>query len=235
MRKLTALLLALALTLGLSTAFADTKITVTGSGEVLIPADVAVISLGVNVRSAEAPSAQAEANEVIAKIREALTAAGIDEEDISTGYINLYAAYDYSSSVERITGYNASSTLAVKVTDMSRVGEVIDLAFGAGANMLDGVSFSAKDDTAARAEALKAAVADAKAKADVLAEAAGLGKLELENITEGGVYAYDSGANNFSAKGMITEQAEDAATVIRAAKICVSASVTITYEAKEKK
>lgn len=235
MRKLTALLLALALTLGLTAAFADTKITVTGSGEVLIPADVAVISLGVNVRSAEAPSAQAEANEVIAKIREALTAAGIDEEDISTGYINLYAAYDYSSSVERITGYNASSTLAVKVTDMTRVGEVIDLAFGAGANMLDGVSFSAKDDTAARAEALKAAVADAKAKADVLAEAAGLGKLELENITEGGVYAYDSGANNFSAKGMITEQAEDAATVIRAAKICVSASVTITYEAKEKK
>ena len=235
MRKLTALLLALALTLGLSAAFADTKVTVTGSGEVLIPADVAVISLGVNVRSAEAPSAQAEANEVIAKIREALTAAGIDEEDISTGYINLYAAYDYSSSVERITGYNASSTLAVKVTDMTRVGEVIDLAFGAGANMLDGVSFSAKDDTAARAEALKAAVADAKAKADVLAEAAGLGKLELENITEGGVYAYDSGANNFSAKGMITEQAEDAATVIRAAKICVSASVTITYEAKEKK
>ena len=235
MRKLTALLLALALTLGLSAAFADTKITVTGSGEVLIPADVAVISLGVNVRSAEAPRAQAEANEVIAKIREALTAAGIDEEDISTGYINLYAAYDYSSSVERITGYNASSTLAVKVTDMTRVGEVIDLAFGAGANMLDGVSFSAKDDTAARAEALKAAVADAKAKADVLAEAAGLGKLELENITEGGIYAYDSGANNFSAKGMITEQAEDAATVIRAAKICVSASVTITYEAKEKK
>ena len=234
MRKLTALLLALALTLGLSAAFADTKITVTGSGEVLIPADVAVISLGVNVRSAEAPSAQAEANEVIAKIREALTAAGIDEEDISTGYINLYAAYDYSSSVERITGYNASSTLAVKVTDMTRVGEVIDLAFGAGANMLDGVSFSAKDDTAVRAEALKAAVADAKAKADVLAEAAGLGKLELENITEGGVYAYDSGANNFSAKGMITEQAEDAATVIRAAKICVSASVTITYEAKQK-
>ena len=235
MRKLTALLLALALTLGLSAAFADTKITVTGSGEVLIPADVAVISLGVNVRSAEAPSAQAEANEVIAKIREALTAAGIDEEDISTGYINLYAAYDYSSSVERITGYNASSTLAVKVTDMTRVGEVIDLAFGAGANMLDGVSFSAKDDTAARAEALKAAVADAKAKADVLAEAAGLGKLEIDSSAESGVYAYDSGANNFSAKGMITEQAEDAATVIRAAKICVSASVTITYEAKEKK
>ena len=233
MRKLTALLLALALTLGLSAAFADTKITVTGSGEVPIPADVAVISLGVNVRSAEAPSAQAEANEVIAKIREALTAAGIDEEDISTGYINLYAAYDYSSSVERITGYNASSTLAVKVTDMTRVGEVIDLAFGAGANMLDGVSFSAKDDTAARAEALKAAVADAKAKAAVLAEAAGLGELEIEEIREGSVISFDSGANNFAlSKVAGTEEAMDAATVVRAAKICVSAAVTVTFKVK---
>ena len=233
MRKLTALLLALALTLGLSAAFADTKITVTGSGEVLIPADVAVISLGVNVRSAEAPSAQAEANEVIAKIREALTAAGIDEEDISTGYINLYAAYDYSSSVERITGYNASSTLAVKVTDMTRVGEVIDLAFGAGANMLDGVSFSVQDETAARADALRMAVEDAKAKAAVLAEAAGFTNLEIENIQENGVYAYDSGANNFAVKAAgMAESAADAATIIHAAKISVNANIIITFEVK---
>lgn len=234
MRKLIALFLALALCLGAASALADRTITVSGTGEILVPADTAVVSIGVTCRDKDALKAQSQANETIAAIRAALTATGFSEEDISTGYINLYAAYDYSSSVERITGYNASSTLAVKVTDMTRVGEVIDLAFGAGANMLDGVSFSAKDDTAARAEALKAAVADAKAKADVLAEAAGLGKLELENITEGGIYAYDSGANNFSAKGMITEQAEDAATVIRAAKICVSASVTITYEAKQK-
>ena len=232
MRKLTAVLLVLALVLGLSSAFADSKISVTGSGEVLIPADVAVVSLGVNVRRAEAPAAQAEANEVIARIREALTGAGFDEEDISTGYINLYAAYDYSSYVETITGYNASSTLAVKVTDMARVGEVIDLAFGAGANMLDGVSFSAKDDAAARAEALKAAVEDAKSKAAVLAEAAGFGEMEIESISEGGVYAYDSGANNFAAKITGERAAGDAATVVRAAKICVSASVTIVFETK---
>ena len=233
MRKLTALLLALALTLGLSAAFADTKITVTGSGEVLIPADVAVISLGVNVRSAEAPSAQAEANEVIAKIREALTAAGIDEEDISTGYINLYAAYDYSSSVERITGYNASSTLAVKVTDMTRVGEVIDLAFGAGANTLDGVSFSVSDDTEARAEALKAAVQNAADKANVLAEAASLTRLEIKSIQEGSVHSYENDTGNFSVRANGKAVAEmDEATVVRAAKIVVSATVTVTYSAE---
>lgn len=235
MRKLTAIILALVLALSLSAALADSSITVTGSGEVLIPADTAVVSLGVNARNAEAPRAQAEANEIIARIREALTGAGFAEEDINTGYINLYGVYDYSSygDGERITGYNASSSLAVRVTDMNRVGEVIDLAFGAGANMLDGVSFSAKDDTAARAEALKMAVEDAKAKAAVLAEAAGFTELEIESNQESGVYSYDSGANNFAMMAKGAEEAiTDAATVIRAAKISVSANIVITFGAK---
>ena len=234
MRKLTAIALALVLAFSLSAALADSTVTVTGSGEILVPADVAVVSLGVNARNAEAPRAQAEANEIIARIREALTGAGFAEEDINTGYVNLYGIYDYSSyGGEKITGYNASSTLAVRVEDMNRVGEVIDLAFGAGANMLDGVSFSVKDDTAARADALKAAVADAKEKAAVLAEAAGFTGLEIESIQESGVYAYDSGANNFAVKASgMAEYAADASTVIHAAKISVSASVVITFEAK---
>ena len=235
MRKLTAIILALVLALSLSAALADSTISVSGSGEVQIPADVAVVSLGVNARNAEAPRAQAEANEIIARIREALTGAGFAEDDINTGYVNLYGIYDYSSygGSEKITGYNATSSLAVRVTDMSRVGEVIDLAFGAGANMLDGVSFSVKDDTAARAEALKMAVEDAKSKAAVLAEAAGFTDLKIENIQENGVYAYDSGANNFSAKAVGEEAyAGDAATVIHAAKISVNANIVITFEAK---
>ena len=213
MRKLTAIILALVLALSLSAALADSTISVSGTGEVLVPADVAVVSLGVN----------------------ALTAAGFAEDDINTGYINLYGIYDYSSygGSEKITGYNASSSLAVRVTDMSRVGEVIDLAFGAGANMLDGVSFSVQDETAARADALRMAVEDAKAKAAVLAEAAGFTNLEIENIQENGVYAYDSGANNFAVKAAgMAESAADAATIIHAAKISVNANIIITFEVK---
>ena len=235
MRKLTAIILALVLALSLSAALADSTISVSGTGEVLVPADVAIVSLGVNARNAEAPRAQAEANEIIARIREALTAAGFAEDDINTGYINLYGIYDYSSygGSEKITGYNASSSLAVRVTDMSRVGEVIDLAFGAGANMLDGVSFSVQDETAARADALRMAVEDAKAKAAVLAEAAGFTNLEIENIQENGVYAYDSGANNFAVKAAgMAESAADAATIIHAAKISVNANIIITFEVK---
>ena len=236
MRKLTALLLALALCLGLPSALAEQTITVTGTGETLVTADTAVVSLGVSVRNKDALKAQSGANEVIAAIRVALAGAGFNEEDISTGYLNLYAIYDYSGEIEQIAAYNASSNLAVKVQDMGRVGEVIDLAFGAGANTLDGVSFSVTDDKAAREESLKAAVAEAKAKAAVLAEAAGLGELEIKAVQENSVYSYDSGVNNFSRK-MTGETEEagtmDASTVVRAAKICVSASVTIVFEVKE--
>ena len=234
MRKIIALLIVLALSLGMSSALADRTVTVTGSGETLVTADTAVVSVGVSIRKKDALKAQSAANEVIAAIRAALTGNGFSEEDISTGYINLYAVYDYSSDIEQIVAYSASSSLAIKLTDMSRVGAVIDLAFGAGANTLDGVSFSVSDDAAARTESLKAAVADAKEKAAVLAEAAGLGKLEIEAIQEGNVISYDSGVNNFSRKvlGNVEEAAMDAATVVRAAKICVSASVTVTFKAK---
>ena len=231
MRKTIALFFVLVLILGISSAVAEQTITVNGSGETLVTADTAVVSVGVSVRKKDAVEAQSAANEVIASIRAALAGAGLKEEDISTGYINLYAVYDYSKDVEEIVAYSANSSLAIKVTDMGRVGEVIDLAVGAGANTLDGVSFSVADDTEARKESLKAAVADAKEKAAILAEAAGLGEIEILKIEEGSVFSYDSGVNNFSRK-VYGEAAMDSPTVVQAAKICVSAGVIVTFRAK---
>ena len=231
MRRIVALFFVLVMVLGISSALAEQTITVNGSGETLVTADTAVVSVGVSVRKKDALEAQSAANEVIASIRAALAGAGLKEEDISTGYINLYAVYDYSKDVEEIVAYNANSSLAIKVTDMGRVGEVIDLAFGAGANTLDGVSFSVADDTEARKESLKAAVEDAKEKAAILAEAAGLGEIEIVSIEEGSVFSYDSGVNNFSRK-VYGEAAMDSPTVVKAAKICVSAGVIVTFRAK---
>ena len=232
MRKIIALFFVMVLVLGISSAMAEQTITVNGNGETLMTADTAVVTVGVSERKQDALEAQGTANEIIDSIRAALTAAGVKEEDISTGYISLYAVYDYSKDMEEIIAYSANSSLSIRVTDMGRVGEVIDLAFGAGANTLDGVSFSVADDTAARKESLKAAVEDAKEKAAVLAEAAGLGEIEIESIQEGTVYTYDSGVNNFSRKTFGEEAATEAATVVRAAKICVSAGVTVTFRVK---
>ena len=115
MRKLMILVLALMMLAG--AAAAETKITVSGTGETRISADTAVISLGVNARDRDVLAAQKKVNEAIAAIRKALAEKGVKEEDTSTEYINIYAIYDYKGDQEQLAAYNASSTLAIRVTD----------------------------------------------------------------------------------------------------------------------
>ena len=210
MRKILSMLLTLLVVLSVPVfAFADSEITVNGTGEVLIPADTAVVSLGVSATDREVLKAQKQANQAIADIREALVKAGVKEEDINTDYINIYAMYDYSEGAEVLKGYNANSTLAIRVTDIEAVGEV--------------------DTTEAEAKAMKKAVEDAKDKAEVLAEASGLEIRGIEEIVEGGTYSYDRGMMNNFAKAT----AEDAAagTVVQAAKLSVTSTITIKFKA----
>ena len=230
MRKVLSMILTLLVILSVPVfAFADSEITVIGTGEVLIPADTAVVSLGVSATDREVLKAQRRANETIAAIREALIKAGVKEEDINTDYINIYASYDYSDGSEQLKGYNANSTLAIRVTDIEAVGEVIDIAFEAGANTLNGINFSASDTTEAETKAMKKAVEDAKDKAEVLAEASGLKIRGIDEIIESGTYSYDRGMMNGFAKAT----AEDAAagTVVQAAKLAVNSSITVKFKA----
>ena len=131
----------------------------------------------------------------IAAIKQALLDAGVEESEINTDSINIYANYDYSDNTEVIVGYTASNSLSVRHPDMDNVGSLIDAAFVAGANTLDNVQFTVQDDTQAREQALTMAVEDARRKADVLASAAGLQVASIERISEGGVSVYDSMRN----------------------------------------
>lgn len=225
--------MALIMMLVVSAASAETKISVSGKGEVRVSADTAVISLGVNARDKDVLKAQQKVNEAISAIRKALTEKGIKEENINTEYINIYALYDYQNDHERLSAYDASSTLAIKVTDMESVGALIDTAFGAGANTLNGISFSASDTEDVETEAMKKAVQDAKKKAEILAEASGLKITGIELISEEGVYSYENSIGNVYAKGRdVVETAEDSGTVVQAAKLIVSAMVSITFSAE---
>ena len=233
MKKLIALLLAIMLAIASSAAFADTKITVKGTGEVRVSADTAVISLGVNARDKDVLTAQQKVNESIAAIRQALIDHGVKEENINTEFINIYAIYDYNNDQEQLAAYNASSTLAIRVTDMESVGTLIDICFAAGANTLNGISFSASDTEEANTEALKKAVADATKKAEIMAESAGLKITGIEVISEGGVVSYENSVGNVYAKGFeMSESEEDADTVVQAAKLIITASVSITFTAE---
>ena len=232
MRKILALLAASVLLTASSSAAAETRIAVNGTGETRISADTAVISLGVSARDRDVLKAQQTVNENIAGIRQALLSNGVAEENINTDYMSIYAIYDYNEDVEKVQAYNASTTLAVKVTDMDSVGKLIDEAFAAGANTLNGISFSASDTDEARDESLKAAVGEARAKAEVLAEASGLKITGIETISEGNVYSYDNSVSNFSAKRMEGTADTGYGTMVQAAKLIVSVTVSITFTAE---
>lgn len=231
MKKLFVLFIALVMLLTAAAAQAESKISVSGTGEIRVSADTAVISLGVSARDKDVLKAQQKVNESIAAIRSALTEQNISEENINTEFINIYVTYDYRNDQEEVEAYNASSTLAIKVTEMDKVGALIDAAFSAGANTLNGISFSASDTSEAKAEALREAVADAKNKADILAEASGLKITGIESLSEDGVFSFENNIGNVYAKMAVAETA-DAGTVVQAAKLIVSASVSITYSAE---
>jgi len=236
MKKLIAIIAALILALSAATALADTKITVNGTGEVRVSADTAIISLGVNARDKDVLKAQQRVNETIAAIRTALIEQGVKEENINTDFINIYPLYDYSNDQEQLAAYHANSTLAIKATDMESVGTLIDVCFAAGANTLNGISFSASETEEAKTEVMKKAVTDAKKKAEILAEASGLKITGIEIISEGGVYSYQNNVGNVYSRttGMEepAEVEEDLGTVVQSAKLIVSASVSITFEAE---
>ncbi len=233
MKKQIVLFIALIMLLTASAAAAETKIIVSGTGEVRVSADTAVISLGVSARNKDVLIAQQTVNESIASIRKTLIEKGVEEENINTELINIYAIYDYQNDREQVTAYDASSTLGIKVTDIESVGAVIDAAFASGANTLNSISFSASDTEEAKAEALKQAVDDAKKKAEILAQAAGLTITGIDNISQDGVYSYENSTGNYYAKGMRTANAADSSgTVVQAAKLIVNASVSITFSAE---
>lgn len=234
MKKLFILFIALIMMLmAAAAAMAETKITVNGTGEIRVSADTAVISLGVSSRDKDVLNAQQKVNETIAAVRKALIGKGVKEENINTEFITIYASYDYQNDQEQLAAYNASSTLAIKVTDMGSVGALIDAAFAAGANTLNGISFSASDTEEAKTEALKEAVKDAQKKAEVLAKASGMEITGIESISENGVYSYENNIGNVYARAMdTTESAKESGTVVQAAKLIVSATVSITFSAE---
>ena len=236
MKKLLALVMILTLVLSAS-ALAESALdapgtlAASGSGVVMVDSDVATISLGVMEYSSDVKEAQNTVNEKIAAVRAALLEAGVDNSDINTDSIYIYANYDYDGASQRVVGYNASNSLSIRTTRIDSVGAIIDVAFAAGANQLNNVQFYRQDITEAQEKALTMATENAIAKAKVIAAAAGVELGSIQSISEGTTYSFDSGLNVAYAK----EEAADVAygTDVQAAMISVSANVTVVYRIVE--
>ncbi|HOQ17165.1 MAG TPA: SIMPL domain-containing protein [Defluviitaleaceae bacterium] len=151
------------------------KITVRGEGVIKVKPDMAYITLGVRTENKDAKQAQKEnankMNQVIAAVKNM----GIDEKDIQTSGYSVYPQYDYESKTgERIVGYTVTNTISVTVRDISKVGELLDLAVKEGANLSGGIQFSVSDTEKYYNEALKQAIKNAQGKAAAIGEALGV-------------------------------------------------------------
>lgn len=169
---------------GIDATVNEHTIAVTGAGKVSVIPDMATISLGVNLQRETAKAAREAGAEAMTKVVASIKAQGIADKDITTSMVSLNPVYDYQSSTQRITGYQLQNTVSITVRDLDKLASVLDDAVQGGATTVNGVSFDVADRTAAEAQARVAAMTDAKAKADALAGAGGVGITGIASISE---------------------------------------------------
>jgi uncharacterized protein YggE len=165
-------------------------LTINASGTSEAAPDMATISLGVITDGPTAAAALAENSRRMNALMQALRRAGLAERDIQTAYVSVNPQYQYRDNLPPIvTGYQASNTVTAKVRNVDNVGRAIDAAVGAGGNTVNGISFSHQDPDAQLDIARRDAVAEARRRADLYAEALGMRVARVIAISEGGGYA----------------------------------------------
>lgn len=150
-------------------------IQVNGAGSVDISPDRASVSFAVETRAGDAAgAAQSNADAMDAVLR-ALRDVGLPGLELQTFGYSLRPEYSTNNNqrTREIIAYTAYNNVRATVSDVNLVGRVIDVAIGAGANRVAGISFFASDTEAARSEAMAEAVRDATAEARIIAETLG--------------------------------------------------------------
>lgn len=151
------------------------RLTVTGEGQSRIAPDLASVQLGVTTQADSAAEAMRQNSDQQGAVIAALREAGLDEADIQTSGLNLSPLMQYGDGVApTVTGYQATNLVSIRVADLARLGEVLDAIVAAGANEIQGISFTREDGAEPLDAARVDAVEDARRKAEVLAGAAGL-------------------------------------------------------------
>lgn len=202
-------------------------IVVSGVGEAARKPDMATLSIGVETEGATAAEALRRNSAQMDQTIKALRDAGVAEKDLQTAQISVGARYDYSQDGKppRITGYQATNTLVAKMRDIAKAGAVIDKAVGVGANRLDSISFGFADPKPVLNDARRAAVADARDKARLFADAADVKLGRLMSISD----SYSAAPGPFPVMARMEMAADAKAAPIAPGETTMSATVTLVY------
>jgi len=200
-------------------------IQVTGTGTVSASPDQAILYLAVQTQAATATQATSDNAVAMANVIAALTRAGIDNNSIQT--VSYTLTPTYSNSVNQsvpptIIGYIAENSIQVTVNDLGSIGKILDQVISAGANEVQGVSFTLSSSTLAKiqTQALQLALTDADGQAKALATTLGVTIVGPISVTPG--YEFQpTNYNRFAAASALTP--------IQSGTLQVTATAQVTY------
>ena len=202
--------------------------TITGPGEgrVRVQPDLADLRVGISLTEKTVQAARTAGAVALQGVLSRLRTLGIKEPDIQTSILSMTPAYDYSGDRNpRLVGYALANSVSVTIRDLDRVADVIDGALTSGATTLDSLSFRVAEPGPIEREARELAVADARARAETLARAAGVSIAGVAAIAEGG--ASTPFAESFGSMRALA--AKDASTPVEAGMQEISVAVTVTF------
>jgi uncharacterized protein YggE len=179
-------------------------ITVVGEGKVNAEPDVARINIGIEVVGDTVKDSSNQAADIMEMVIASLEAQAVTGKDIQTSGYNVWVERPYGPEgmPSDQVRYHVGNTVIVTIRDLDKVGAVLDGTIEAGANNIYGVTFSVADPKPLMSEAREKAVADARAKAQELAELNGVALGQVLSISEvivsGGTYVGDMRAAAFA-------------------------------------
>ena len=232
------LVFALALMLAIpALAFADgdsAEIAAQGTVVVTAAPDMVTVTANASVSGRSVADAQEGMNAIVQSATQKLLDLGVEEKDIVTTsytYNPTYDyKYDYNSETPTVNGYQADHTLSITCKDVDMLDSVIGVVTDCGMSEIYNVEYDVSNRSELYRQALKAAIEKAAAKAEGMAEAAGVTIDHLESVTE------NTGFDEYTVSthdGAVSMKAEAAGTGIRSGSVSVTASVTAVYEARK--
>lgn len=203
------------------------SIRVTGDARVSAQPDRAQIDIGVSTHAARSQDAATQNAKAVQAMLDAVRQA-VPAAVLKTTSYSLNPNYEYhpSGGEPTINGYTANNVVQVTVDDLGRIGSVIDSATAAGANHVQGIHFTLRDEDAVRATALREAATKARAQADVIAQALGLKVVRVLTVEVSSPQMTPLFRPMARAAGV----SASVATPVEAGTVDVAADVTLTVE-----
>lgn len=203
-----------------------TALTISAEARASAKPDIASVTAGVVNDAPTAEAALAENARRMNAVLAAVKRAGILDRDVQTSQLSIQPQMVYAENVPpRVTGYQATNTVTVKVRNMNNVGKVVDAVVSQGSNQLNGVTFSIDEPEGALNGARTEALRRARARADIYAQAAGMRVHRIISIAESGIV---EPPRPMPMMAMARMQAEG--TPVAPGEVDLTANVTVMFE-----